>query len=65
MKKAHSVQSVQSCHGGAFLSSFKLPNICGEDVLTLIDRLCELGYSLDSVIEILNKPREKSDHMIL
>ena len=51
--------------GGAFVTSFKLPDLCGEDVLILVERLCELGYSLDSVIEILDKPAEKKIELIL
>ena len=51
--------------GGAFVTSFKLPDLCGEDVLILVERLCELGCSLDSIIEILNRPPEKRSEIIL
>ena len=51
--------------GGAFVTSFKLPDLCGEDVLILVERLCELGYSLDSIIEILNRPPEMKSELIL
>lgn len=47
--------------GGARETNFKLPELLSEDVLILIERLCELGYSLDWVIAILNKPHEESD----
>ena len=51
--------------GGAFVTSFKLPDLCGEDVLILVERLCDLGYSLNSVIEILNTSCEKTSELIL
>lgn len=52
-------------NGGAFLSSFKLPALVCEDVLVLAERLCELGYSLETVIKILNRPPEKKSKVIL
>lgn len=51
--------------GGAFVTSFKLPELVGEDVLILVERLCELGYSLETIITILNKPHEKESDLIL
>ena len=51
--------------GGPFLSSFKLPQLCSDNVLILVERLCELGYSLETVIAILSRPSEKSEDVIL
>ena len=51
--------------GGALWTSFKLPNLVGEDVLILVERLFELGYSLKSVAEILNQPHKKGNTLTL
>jgi len=59
------VSAFEVTNGGAFMPSFKLPDLCGEEVLILVETLCELGYSLDSIIEILNKPSEKRSELIL
>ena len=47
------------------MTTFELPELCGRDVLDLIDTLQELGYSLKPVIEILNRPPEKKSELIL
>jgi len=51
--------------GGASSINFKLPELLGEDVLILVERLCELGNSLESIIAILNISSEKECELIL
>ena len=45
--------------------SLKLPELCSGDVLDLVDTLQELGYSLEPIIQILNRRPVQKDYLIL
>jgi hypothetical protein len=47
------------------VTNFKLPELCGKDVLDLVDALQELGYALNPVIQILNTAPAKKSEIIL
>ena len=51
--------------GGASVQDFKLPLLVSEDTAILIGRLCELQYSLETVIEILNDPPKPMRYFVL
>ena len=52
-------------NGGASVPDFKLPELVSEDTAALVLRLCELQYSLDTVIEILNDPPKPKRYFVL
>ena len=47
------------------MTSFKPPHLLGEDILILVERLGELGYSPKPIIELLNKRPVQTSGYIL